>query len=160
MISGYPNVSQVFDVDPQTAAEAFDVMILDPAIAADLIPAGPLVRARPTRYDAWRRLPATLRQAGGRGRGVGVVLELLPWSNTRSELAIHTAQRPGLMAERSVQAYLRAATRSLDTLAELLGTARDLADPLIDGWEARLPTEFGHRGRALPEPRRVTKLIN
>jgi hypothetical protein len=157
MLSGYPNVSQVLDVDPQTAAEAFDVMILDPAIAADLIPAGPLLRARPARYDAWRRLPATLR-TGRRGHGVGVVLELLPWSNSRSELAISTARRPGLLLERSVQAYLRAATRSLGTLAELLGSARPVAG--VDGWAARPAPEPGAWVGVLPEPRRMTRLTN
>lgn len=160
MLSGYPNVSKVVDVDPQTASEAFDAMILDPAIAADLIPAGALLRARPTRYDAWRRLPATLRATGRRGHGLEVVLELLPWSNSRSELAISTVQRPGLMAERSIAVYLRAATHSLETLAELLRTARTVTDPIEHGWDARVATELPQPAGLLPEPRRVTRLTN
>jgi hypothetical protein len=119
---GYPNVSKVLDVEPQAAAAAFDVMILDPAIAADL--------------------------------------ELLRWSNSPSELAIHTMQHPGLLADRNVAAYLRAATRSLGTLAELLGTAREMAEPVTDRWNARVPVELVGRVRALPEPCGVARLIN
>jgi hypothetical protein len=115
-VRSYPTVSHVFAVAPPRAADVFDVMILDPAVVAYLIPAGPLLRARPGGYHALRRLPASLRLPGRRGRRIGVVLELLPWSDHRSELAIHTAQRPHLLVGRSVEPYLRAATRSLSRM--------------------------------------------
>jgi len=154
-VRGYPSVSRVFAVDPPRAADAFDVMILDPAVAAYLIPAGPLLRARPTNYDALRRLPATLRLPGRRARRIGVVLELLPWSNRHSELAIHTAQRPHLLVQRSVESYLRAATRSLSTLADLVDTQHLAADPTRDPDRleaARVLAELEQRPALLPEP--------
>jgi len=154
----YPSVSHVFAVDPPRAAHAFDVMILDPAVAAYLIPAGPLLRARPTNYAALRRLPATLRFPGRHARRIGVVLELLPWSNRHSELAIHTNERPHLLVARSVESYLRAATRSLSRLADLVDTQHLAADPRWDPDRleaARVLAELEQRPAVLPEPRSI-----
>ena len=157
-VRGYPSVSHVFAVDPPTAADVFDVMILDPAVATDLVPAGPLWRARPGRYDALRKLPATLRLPGRSGRTLEVVLELLPWLDHRSELMMWTAHRPHLMVDRSIDSYVRAAADSLATLADLLDTQHRPADPRWnpEGLEAaRVLAEMEQRAALLPEPRRI-----
>jgi hypothetical protein len=115
----YPTVSQVCMLAPETAAAALDVMILDPAVTAHLLPTGALQRARPTGYQALRRLPAALLLPGRRGR-IAVTLELLPWSQQRCELSIWTTDRPTLLRAGSTKAYLEAAHRSLTTLQDLM----------------------------------------
>jgi|GEM_PF-4770790 len=118
-IHGYPTVSHLVLLAPAEAAAAFDVMILDPAVATDLIPAGSLRRAQPSGYAALRALPATLRLSGRR-RAIEVILELLPWSDHRSELAIWTSRRPHLFVARDINNYENAAARTLATLAGLI----------------------------------------
>jgi hypothetical protein len=152
-LRGYPSVSHVFLLAPMAAAAAFDVMILDPAVAVDLIPAGPLFRDQPHRYAALRKLPATLRLPGGRGRRLDVVLELLPWSEHRSELAISTTARPHLLVERSVAGYLQAANRYLSTLAERMHPRHLQADRGVDPVAAQVLAALRHGGATLPEPR-------
>jgi len=120
----FPSTSHVFAVPPTAAAPIFDVMILDPAVAADLIPAGPLRRAEPAGYHPLRALHATLRLPGRWARTVEVKLELLPWSDQRSELTIWTTARPLLPVQRNVAAYVWAAQHALSTLAELITTGQ------------------------------------
>jgi hypothetical protein len=52
-----PSASHVFTLAPPATAVAFDVMILDPAVAVDLIPAGPLHRARPRGTGSAQGIP-------------------------------------------------------------------------------------------------------
>jgi hypothetical protein len=148
----FPSTSRVFLLPPSSAASVFDVMILDPAVATDLIPAGPLRRDEPTGYSPLRALPATLRLPGRRLRTVDVVLELLPWSDQRTELALWTTARPHLSVERTVSAYVWAAHHALTTLAELILTGQPVAAPdrslrLADPLDEFIPIA------GVPEPR-------
>jgi hypothetical protein len=162
-LRSYPSTSHVFALTPPVAAVAFDIMILDPAVAADLIPAGPLRRAQPRGYDYLRALPATLRLPGRRGRGLAVTLELLPWSDHRSELTISTTARPHLSGERTIAAYVQAAQRSLIRLAELMDAGHLTLDRsrCLDGVGGSVqPAAAGHRGAAVPDPRRTLLAVH
>jgi hypothetical protein len=125
----FPATSHVFCLPPTVAAATLDVMILDPAVAADLIPAGPLHRAEPTGYRPLRLMRGTLRLPGRWDRTVAVTLELLPWSDQRSELTISSTARPHLPVERNVGAYVWAAQHALTTLAELITTGQPVMIP-------------------------------
>jgi len=125
----FPSTAHVFTLPPAAAAPVFDLMVLDPAVATDLVPAGPLRRAEPTGYTPWRVLPATLNLPGRWLRPVDVVLELLPWSDQRTELALWTTARPQLPVERTIAAYVWAAQHALATLAELIITGQPVPSP-------------------------------
>jgi hypothetical protein len=162
-LRSYPSTSHVFALTPPVAAVAFDIMILDPAVAADLIPAGALRRAQPRGYDYLRALPATLRVPGRHGRGPEVTLELLPWSDHRSELAISTTVRPHLSGEGTIAAYVQAAQRSLIRLAELMDAGhltleRSRCLNRVGG--SGQPAAAGHRGAAVPDPRRTLLAVH
>jgi hypothetical protein len=120
----FPSTSHVFCLPPTAAAPIFDLMILDPAVATDLTPAGALRRDEPTTYRPLRTLPATLHLPGRWGRSVDVILELLPWSDERSELSVWSTARPHLPTERTIGAYVWAAQHALATLAELITTGQ------------------------------------
>ncbi len=124
----YPTASHVFALAPAAAAEAFDVMILDPALALRLTPAGAMTRSPYAGYRPLRALPATLHLPGRGARTLPVTLELLPWSDGRTELTIWSKKRPGLFVHHSVAAYLHATRESLTTLAELLTSDLVIAD--------------------------------
>jgi hypothetical protein len=147
----FPSTSHVFRLPPTAAASVFDVMILDPAVATDLIPAGPLRRNEPSGYHPLRVLRATLRLPGRLHRTVDVVLELLPWSDERTELAIWTTARPRLPMERTVSAYVWSAQHALATLAELIVTGQPVA-PHRGPWLADPLDEFIPIS-GVPEPR-------
>jgi hypothetical protein len=132
----FPTTSHVFCLPPVAAAATLDVMILDPAVAADLIPAGPLHRAEPTGYSPLRSMRGTLRLPGRWDRTVDVTLELLPWSDQRTELTVWSTARPRLPVERNVGAYVWAAQHALTTLAELITTGQPV---LIPNRRLRLP---------------------
>jgi hypothetical protein len=121
-----PTLSHLVNLSPAGAANAFDVMILDPALAAWLIPAGALVKARPVRYDALRVLPAALFVGRRRQATMSVILELLPWSDHRSELALRSTERSWLPICRGVADYRAAGAGALEVLARLL-EARSVA---------------------------------
>jgi hypothetical protein len=121
-----PNVSHLVALAPQAAATTFDLMILDPALGELLLPAGPLVRANPDRYDALRILPARLALPGRRNASMGVLLELLPWSDRRSDLTISCTANSRLPLGIGPVRYREAADAALDVLARLIesGTVR------------------------------------
>jgi hypothetical protein len=121
-----PNVSHLVALAPQAAATTFDLMILDPALGELLVPAGPLVKANPQRYDALRILPARLSLPGRRNASVGVLLELLPWSDHRSDLTISCPANSRLPLGIGPVRYCEAAEAALDVLARLIeaGTVR------------------------------------
>jgi hypothetical protein len=121
-----PNVSHLVALAPQAAAATFDLMILDPALGELLLPAGPLVKANPDRYDALRVLPARLALPGRRNASMGVLLELLPWSDHRSELTISCTANSRLPLGIGTTRYREAADAALDVLARLIesGTVR------------------------------------
>jgi hypothetical protein len=132
--NSHPNVSHLVDLPLEAAAAAFDVMILDPALTDALIPAGALVKARPVRYDALRRLPAVLRLGPRRRTTMSVVLELLPWSDHRSDLAIHSVDRSWMPIGRSVERYRIAAEHALDVLARLMESRPTPPDRRLSAW--------------------------
>ena len=157
----FPSTSHVFTLPPAAAAAVFDVMVLDPALATDLIPAGPLRRAEPTGYSPWRVLPATLALQSRWLRPVDVVLELLPWSDQRTELALWTTARPRLPVEPTVAAYAWAAQHALATLAELIitgqpvpGPDRRLRLPATRPADQRIPLELHQEDRQFLVERR------
>lgn len=122
----YPTTSHVLVLAPTAAAEAFDVMIHDPSVAAILTPAGPISFYPMNGYRPLRELSAGLRLPGRYNRTLDVTLELLPWSESRSELVIWSNSRPGIFPSRSVSTYLHAAHEALAALAALLA-----ADPVV-----------------------------
>jgi hypothetical protein len=118
----YPTVSHVFALAPEAAAVAFDVMLLDPAMASTLTPTEPVTRAAMNGYRPMRRVNATLQLPGRHRRTLPVTLELLPWSETWTELAIWCPSRPGIPLERNVAAYMAGGHRALQTLSALMGS--------------------------------------
>jgi hypothetical protein len=141
----HPVVSHLVNLPPVAAADAFDVMILDPALAQFLIPAGALIKARPMRYDALRVLPATLF-LGRRRRTLSVVLELLPWSAHRTELALRSTDRSWLPGGRGVPVYRAAATAALEVLTGLIESRLAAPDRRVGAHERRsagAPTSTG-----------------
>lgn len=121
----FPTASHVFVSAPAAAAETFDLMILDPAMTSTLTPTGPVTSGLLSGYRPIKAVPATLHLPG-RHRPLAVRLELLPWSQSRSELTMWSRTRPGIFLERHVAAYLEAAHASLRTLAGLLN-----AEPVV-----------------------------
>lgn len=142
----FPTTTHVFVLAPMAAAEAFDLMLHDPAMAPILTPAGPISYYPMQGYRPLRAVPAALRLPDRRNRTLEVILELLPWSESRSELAIWSKSRPGILAERSVAAYLQAAHRSLETLASLLDTEL-------------VASEAHRQAQALPEARNRRRAV-
>ncbi|HEX3827706.1 MAG TPA: hypothetical protein VHV82_10585 [Sporichthyaceae bacterium] len=124
------------------AANAFDVMILDPALAQWLVPAGALVKARPLRYDALRVLPATLYVGRRRQTTTSVILELFPWSDHRSELAMRSADRSWLPVGPAAGQYRVAGAGALEVLARLLESL-SVAPPSRVGVPGREPMDAG-----------------
>jgi len=156
-IRSYPHVSHIFSLAPPTAAVAFDVMLLDPSVAAHLTPTGELFRAE-AGCDHLRACRAQLHPTGRRGRTVDVVLELLPWSDHRCELTIRTDARPHLLIERATAAYLKAAHRALSTLAEQMNPQHLRTDPGYDPAAAgRAPAAHRHGATVLLEPRTLPR---
>lgn len=125
----YPTVSHVFALAPQAAAVAFDVMLLDPAMGSALTPTEPVTRAEENGYRPMRKVNATLQLPGRRRRTLPVTLELLPWSETWTELAIWCPSRPGIPLERNVAAYLAGGHRALKTLSALMGSRPTTTTP-------------------------------
>jgi len=89
-------------------------------MAPILVPTGPVSLYPIQGYRPLRAVSAGLRLPGRRVRTLTVTLELLPWSECRTELAIWTNASAGVLADRNVAAYLNAAHRSLKTLAALV----------------------------------------
>jgi len=130
----YPYVSHLLDLPPEVAELHFDLACLH--LAADGRPAvavrsGRLEFDRAHRplevgraYRAWRALRGTLQPLGWWTSAIAVDLELLPWSATRSELALIAGpvRHPGRIGERR---YLRLAHDVLGLLIDALHTAGD-----------------------------------
>jgi hypothetical protein len=133
--SSYPTVSHLVNLSPDLAAGAFDVMILDPAFAQRLITAGPLRKAQPLRYDALRVLPAMLSVGRRKRATISVALELLPWSDHRSELSLRSVNRSRLRIGPGVAQYRAAAVGALEVLAGLL-ESRQVGPGRGAGWAA------------------------
>ena len=137
----YPYVSHLLDLPPEVAELHFDLACL--GLAADgrrshttgrsvlEVPSGRLELDRTARavlgrraYQPWRALRGTLRPVGWWASGIAVDLELLPWSATRSELALIAG--PTRPARRvGERRYLRLAHDVLDLLVDALHTAGD-----------------------------------
>ncbi len=148
----YPTLSHLVNLSSAGAANAFDVMILDPAFAEWLVPAGALVKARPLRYDALRVLPAKLYVGRRRQTTTRVILELFPWSDHRSELAMRSADRSWLPIGRSVAEYRTAGVGALEVLAGLL-ESRSAAPRSRVGVPGPEPTDGGTLIGAAPTQR-------
>ena len=130
----YPYVSHLLDLPPEVAELHFDLACLH--LATDGRPvlavrSGRLELDRMHRpvearraYHPWRALRGTLRPLGWWTSAIAVDLELLPWSATRSELALIAGpvRHPGRVGERR---YLRLAHDVLDRLTDVLGGAAD-----------------------------------
>ena len=134
----YPYVSHLLDFPPEVAELHFDLACLH--LAADgppvvVVRSGRLELERAHRpvegrraYRPWRAMRATLQPLGWWTSAIAVDLELLPWSATRSELALIAGpvRHPGRMGERR---YLRLAHDVLGLLTETLrGAGADTCD--------------------------------
>jgi hypothetical protein len=148
----YPTLSHLVNLSSAGAANAFDLMILDPALAERLVPAGALVKARPLRYDALRVLPATLYVGRRRQTTTKVILELFPWSDHRSELAMRSAERSWLPIGPGVAEYRTAGASALEVLARLL-ESRSIATRHHVGVPGRGPMDAGTLIGAAPTQR-------
>jgi hypothetical protein len=141
----YPYVSHLLDLAPEVAEFHFDLACL--GLVADgrrsvttgrpmlEVPSGRLEFDRPVRFVAGRRayLPrravrGMLQPAGWGVSGIAVDLELLPWSATRSELALVAGpvRRSGHIGEGR---YLRLAHEVLDVLVDAVHTAGEFGRP-------------------------------
>jgi hypothetical protein len=135
----YPYVSHLLDLPPEVAELHFDLACLH--LAADgrlsdttgrpvlAVRSGRLEFDRAHRpvesrraYHPWRAVRGTLHPLGWWASGIAVDLELLPWSATRSELALVAGpvRHPGRIGERR---YLRLAHDVLHLLTDTLRCA-------------------------------------
>jgi hypothetical protein len=144
----YPYVSHLLNLPPEVAELHFDLVCL--CLTADgrrgpstgrpilMVRSGRFELDRGVRliegrraYRPWRAVRGTLHPVGWWAPAIAVDLELLPWSATRSELALIAgpARRPGRVGERR---YLRLAHDVLDVLVNALHTAGDDHLPTSD----------------------------
>ena len=135
----YPYVSHLLDLPPEVAELYFDLACLHLAAAGRPVVAvdsgrleldrarGPVEGRRA--YRPWRAIGGTLHPLGWWTSAIAVDLELLPWSATRSELALIAGptRHPGRNGERR---YLRLAHDVLHRLTETLrGVGDDTCGP-------------------------------
>ncbi len=119
----YPFVSRLVPLPPDLAAMALDFALAHPDEAGPLSLDGPVGRPDNREsgnrgYQALRRAPGRLFPGRRRGRGVAVILELLPWSAGKSELALVPALPPRFgLGDRRERAYLQAADAALVIVA-------------------------------------------
>jgi hypothetical protein len=140
----YPYVSHLLDLPPEVAELHFELACL--SLAADrrhshitgrpllVVPSGrlqldgaaQLVDGRRA-YRPWRAVRGTLHPVGWWSTAVAVDLELLPWSATRSELALIAGpvRWSGRVGERR---YLRLAHDVLDVLVDAVHAAGAVAE--------------------------------
>ncbi|MEW6476987.1 MAG: hypothetical protein AB1679_32425 [Actinomycetota bacterium] len=144
----YPYVSHLLLLPPEDAEVHFDLACL--RLVADgrrspttgrpvvAVPAGRLELGRPIRpvdepraYRPARTLPGTLQPGRRSPWAIDVDVELLPWSATRTELALIAGPTrwPGFVSERR---YLRLAHDILDVLVDALHTERSRPPQLFD----------------------------
>jgi hypothetical protein len=130
----YPYVSHLLDLPPEMAELHFDLACLHLAAGGRPVLAvrsgrlevdgahRPVERCRA--YRPWRALRGTLHPLGWWASGIVVDLELLPWSSTRSELALIAGpvRRLGRIGERR---FLRLAHDVLDLLTDVVRCAGD-----------------------------------
>ena len=136
----YPYVSHLMLLAPEVAEVRFDLACLD--LAADgpwcpssgrpvlAVPSGRLVLGAPARpagglrgYVPARTVSATLHPGGWGATAIDVTVELLPWSATRSELAL-IAGPTGRRLVVSERRYLRLAHDVLRRLVAVLDALR------------------------------------
>lgn len=118
----YSFVSTVVSLPPRQAGVAYDFALSHLGLDGRLVVDGPLERAEPAGpYRALRSAPATLYVSRRARSGVPVRLELLPWSEGRTELAlVPTSRRRAPVADRRLSAYGRAAGCTLTLFATLM----------------------------------------
>lgn len=119
----YPFLSRLLDMPPDAAAISFDFALSHLGRAGALVVDGPVRRATPVGYGPLRTAPGQVFPSRWPQPRVPVVVELLPWSHRRSELALMPLGRrwpePG---RRWVRAYVTAADDVLDLLGALMLT--------------------------------------
>ena len=134
--SFHPYVSRVVVVAPDTAVAGVDFaarcLAVEPSgrsgpswvieAGSGRLLLGPVTDRQPAGYLALRTAPGVLRPAGWVSCPVSVELEVLPWSESRSELGLIARARTSWSAptHRAQQAYLRAAHDVLDVLGRAL----------------------------------------
>ena len=121
----YPFLSRLLDLPPDPAAVSFDFALSHLGSAGALVVEGPVGRATPAGYGPLRPAPGQVFPSRWPQPRVPVVVELLPWSDRRSELALMPVNRrwpePG---RRWVRAYVTAADNVLGLLGALMLTPR------------------------------------
>jgi hypothetical protein len=119
MTNDFPHISRLVDLPADLAKEAFDRVASGRAggegegawrvvvSSGRLDLEGPgIVSSPPGTYWPYRRVGGRLRPAGT-WRGLAVELELLPWSDVRTELGLALVRGPGPLAVGLNRAYLR-----------------------------------------------------
>ena len=165
----YPYASRLLLLSPEVAEVRFDLLCFRFAVdgwhsattGRPVVPVcsgrlelGPpdLTQGRQG-YRRYRALRATLHPARWRRPEIGVELELLPWSATKSELALiaDPTRWPGLVGERR---YLRLAHDVLNALADALEAVGDDHDADLDRSElpAKTWVTSGRPAQASPSP--------
>lgn len=147
----FPYISRLVDLPPDLAREAFDVTARDLARGrqgtawAIAVPSGRLdlrgngiLSGSPGGTWPYRQVTGRLRAPWMR-KGLIVQLELLPWSDTRTELGLGLPGAPGLLGGRHDRAYLRVGGEVVEALRFAMN---DRLAALVSSWARGTGEEF------------------
>jgi len=148
----FPYISRLVDLPPDLAREAFDLTSRDLARRdADTawtiaVPSGRLdlggngiLSGSPAGSWPYRQVTGRLRAPWMR-KGLIVQLELLPWSDTHTELGLGLPGAPRLLGGRHDRAYLRVGGDVVEALRSAMNDR--LAATLISSWARGTVDEF------------------
>jgi hypothetical protein len=146
----FPHISRLVDLPPALAREAFDVTARDLARGhagtawTIAVPSGRLhlrgngILSGSRGYWPYRQVTGRLR-APWMGKGLVVQLELLPWSDTRTELGLGLPAASRLLGARHGRAYLRVGG---DVVEALRSAMDDRLATVLSGWVRGTEEEF------------------
>jgi len=148
----FPHISRLVDLPPDLAREAFDVTARDLAQGHDgtawtiAVPSGRLdlggngiFSGSPGGSWPYRQVTGRLRAPWMR-KGLVVQLELLPWSDTHTELGLGLPGAPRLLGRRHDRAYLRVGGEVLEALRSAMNDR--LATLVTTRWARGTEEEF------------------
>jgi hypothetical protein len=151
MVNHFPHISRLVDLPADLAKEAFDAVAAGHAGGEGggawrvVVSSGRLdlarpeiVSASPRTYWPYRRVRGRLRPAGT-WRGLAVELELLPWSDARTELGLALIRGPGPLTVGLNRPYLRVGG---DVLEGLRLAMEDWLVALLWGFTTAAEDEF------------------
>ena len=147
----FPTISRLVDLPPDLAREAFDVTARDLAWGHEgtawtiVVPSGRLdlrgngiPSGSPGGYWPYRQVTGRLR-APWMGKGLVVRLELLPWSDTHTELGLGLPDALRLLGARHGRPYLRVGG---DVVEGLRSAMHDRLATVLSGWVRGTEEQF------------------